>query len=396
MSRDIVSMRNKAIIAGVGRTPTDRQPGADYTLHMGRALRAASVDAGITLDDIDGVMINLAHETGAMDKLPEMLGLNNVSFAFQSWAHGRMQPTCIAVAAWAIMTGQANYVACMSTAQRLGGVRAPGVGSNAAEPFREGGGPHLENPPYGLNSVGGGAAIAVQKYLSRYGGSADDLAAIALAQREWAQLQPDAFFHGRPLAKEEYLTSPMVVEPLRVYDHCIAGNAAFCIIVTSADRAVDLPKLAVYISGYQGSASGRETFVFSRTGLGIGQQSDAPYVAPEMPAYLMAGVDRSDVGIVGILDAFSPLVLFGLEEFGFCGEGEALSFVQDRRIAPGGELPVNTCGGGLSDVESFGWGHEVDMVRQLRGEAGAAQVPGVEVCQYLATDRSTVILTNGR
>ena len=389
----IDSMRDRTVITGIGRTKSDRSRQPDYAKHVARALKTAVADAGLKRTDIDGVMINIMPDAFAMDKLPETFGLPNVRWAFQSWFHGRMQPTCIAVASWAVMTGQANYVACISMAQQLKSARVhPGV-IQPSEGLREGGGPHLESPIYGMTTIGAGAAIATKKYLLKYGGAEEDLAAISVSQRQWAQLQPEAYFYGQPLTKEEYLASPYIVEPLRMYDHCFAGSAAFCFIVTSADRAADAPKRPVYISGYQGSLSGKETFVFSRTGMGMGQQSEAPYKAPEMPAYTMAGVKPEDVDIVGILDAFSPLVLFGLEEFGFCGEGEALAFVQDGRIAPGGALPVNTCGGGLSDIESFGWGHETDMVRQLRGEAGAAQVPDVEVCQYLSTDRSSLILT---
>lgn len=391
--KPVFNLKNQAVIAGVGRTKTTRDRNPDYLLHLGRALKRAAQDAGLTREDIDGVLVNMVPPTAAMDKLPEMLGLPNVRFAFQSWIHGRMQPTCIGVAAWAVLTGQANYVACMSTGQMLFGVQEHAGVQSDQESDREGGGPHLESPPYGMISIGAGAAMGMRKYLERYGGRAESLGAIAVAQRQWAQLQPEAYFHGKPIAFDDYLASPYVVEPLRVLDHCIAGNAAFCILVTAAERAPDLPGKPVYISGLQGSVSGAEHFVFSRGGLGVAHQTQAPYRAPDMTVYRMAGLGPRDVDVLGCLDAFSPLVLFALEEFGFCKEGEALDFVQDGRTAPGGAFPVNTCGGGLSDIESFGWGHQIDMVRQLRGEAGAAQVPGVEVCQYLSTDRSSIILT---
>ena len=388
-------MKDATIIIGIGRTTADRNATSDPMDHIARALKLAVADAGLARTDIDGLMVNTIPDSAAMDKLPEVLGLPSIRFAFQSWPHGRVQPTCIAVGAWAIMSGAATYVACISTAQQLASALTPhhpGVQS-AVESSREGGGPHLESPPYGMTTIGAGAAMATRKYLSKYGGTEEELGAIAVSQRQWAQLQREAYFYGRPITMEDYLDAPYVVEPLRTYDHCIPGNAAFCMILALADRAADAPKRPVYISGFQGSSSGKETFVFSRTGLGIGQQSEHAFRAPEMAVYKMADVTRKDINILGCLDAFSPLILFGLEEFGFCKEGEALSFVQGGRIAPGGEFPINTCGGGLSDVESFGWGHEIDMVRQLRGEAGAAQVAGVRVCQYVATDRSSVILT---
>lgn len=382
-------------IVGVGRTKVNRDPGSDPMGHLGRALRDAVADAGLGREEIDGVLINTGPEQASMDKLPEFLGLPNVGWAFQSWFHGRIQPTCIAIAAMAVAAGQAKNIACFSTGQRLAVHRERFSGPGAlvnTEAHREGGGPHLEAPPYGLISVGGGAAMSMRRYFDKYGGSDEELGQVAVAQREWAQLQPETYFHGTPLTIEEYLDAPYMVEPLRIFDHCIPANCGFCVIVSSAERASETRK-PVYIRGIQGSSSGRENFIFARTGLGIGQQTDAPYRAPEMPIYRQAGVGVEDVDLLGALDAFSPVVLMILEEFGFCAEGEALGWIQGGRTAPGGELPVNTCGGGLSDIESYGWGHQVDMVRQLRGEAGAAQVPDVEVCQYAALDRSSIILT---
>lgn len=388
----MLDVRDKTAIVGVGRTPTDRDRDTDPMAHLGAALQAACSDAGITRDEIDGVMVNLAPHEGAMDKIAELLGLRSIGWAFQSWFHGRLQPECIGAAVMAVLSGRATCVACISTAQTLNEY-GRGFNERGPEKMREGGGPHLESPPYGLVSVGGGAALAWRKYVDKYGVDPDGLGTIAVAQRQWAQLQPEAYFHGRPITYDDYLASPYVVEPLRVLDHCLPGNAGFCIIVTTAERAAHGRSAPVYISGLQGASSGRETFIFSRTGLGIAQQTDQPYTAPEMPIYSMAGVTREDVDIFGALDAFSPVVVFTLEEFGFCGEGEAIDWIQGGRIAPGGDFPINCCGGGLSDCESFGWGHTVDMVRQLRGEAGAAQVEGARVAQYATPDRSSLILT---
>jgi acetyl-CoA acetyltransferase len=279
--------------------------------HLAAALEAACADAGITRDDIDGVMVNLAPHEGAMDKIAELLGLRSVRWAFQSWFHGRLQPECIAAAVWAVLSGQATCVACISTAQTLNEY-GRGFSERGPEKLREGGGPHLESPAYGLISVGGGAALAWRKYMNKYDADPGALGAIAVAQRQWAQLQPEAYFHGQPITQDEYLSSPFVVEPLRVLDHCLPGNAGFCIIVTSAERAGDGRFKPVYISGLQGASSGRETFIFSRTGLGIAQQTDRPYTAPEMPIYAMAGVSREDVDVFGALDAFSPVVIFTL------------------------------------------------------------------------------------
>jgi acetyl-CoA acetyltransferase len=394
VDQSLSAFRNKTAIVGVGRTKSERNAQSNLMGHLGQALKAAVADAGLTPKDIDGLMIQTAPPEGFMDKVAEMLGLPNVRWAFQSWFHGRIQPTCIASAAFAVMSGQANYVACLSTGQALQSHRGRLTSDKAFENFREGGGPHLEAPEYGLFFPNTGAAMGMKKYFLRYGATEEQLGAVAVAQRQWAQLNPDAYFYGRPITIDDYMSSPYVIEPLRVFDHCVPANAGFCIIVTSAERAREAPKAPVYIAGFQGSSSGKERFIFARTGLGVGGQTEGSYTVDDMTVYRMADIKCSDVDIVGTVDAFSPMVPFTLEEFGFCKEGEALEFMQDGRTAPGGELPVNTCGGGLSDVESYGWGHEVDMVRQLRGEAGAAQVPGAKIAQFMSLDRSSVILAN--
>ena len=131
-------------IVGVGRVPVTRDPDSDPMERLGRALRTAAEDAGLTAGEIDGVMVNTGPEQASMDKLPEFLGLPAVSWAFQSWFHGRIQPTCIALAAMAASAGQAKYIACFSTGQRLAVHRQRFSGPGAlvnTEAHREGGGP---------------------------------------------------------------------------------------------------------------------------------------------------------------------------------------------------------------------------------------------------------------
>jgi acetyl-CoA acetyltransferase len=135
--------RNQTAVVGVGRTKSERNVETDLMGHLGRALKAAVADAGLTPRDIDGVMIQTAPPEGFMDKIAEMLGLPNVQWAFQSWFHGRIQPTCISSAALAVMTGQAKYVACLSTGQALQSHRGRLTSDKAFENFREVGGPHL-------------------------------------------------------------------------------------------------------------------------------------------------------------------------------------------------------------------------------------------------------------
>jgi acetyl-CoA acetyltransferase len=161
-------------------------------------------------------------------------------------------------------------------------------------------------------------------------------------------------------------------------------DGAAVVLVTSAERARDLRQPPVYISGMQGLRAGRDEFIFAPPGLGINQQ-EAGRVTPkdrDQDAYRMAGIERADIAGLYTYDAFTPLVLFVLERFGFCAPGEAAAWIQDGRIGLCGELPVNTSGGLLSEAHVSGWNSIAEIARQLRGQAGPRQIDGAEFLQW--------------
>ena len=187
-----------------------------------------------------------------------------------------------------------------------------------------------------------------------------------------------------PLTLEDYLKSRWVVEPLRLYDCCQNNDNAACIIITSLERARDCPKTPVRILGMQGVHAGPQFHNLALPGLGVAQQKVHKYnpAKEDLFSYQMAGITQKDVDALITYDAFSPLVLFGLERFGFCGPGEAREFVKNGRIEIGGELPINTSGGLLSEGHAVGWNLHVEAVRQLRHECGERQVKDAEIVQY--------------
>jgi acetyl-CoA acetyltransferase len=195
-----------------------------------------------------------------------------------------------------------------------------------------------------MTAPGAGAAMSMRIYFHRYGGGPEELAAVPLAIRKHARLNPQAVMQ-KPMDMASYLAEPYIVEPLRRADFAIMSDGAACVIVTTAERARDLRPRPVLVKGMQGLRAGREEFIFARPGLGAWQQRQ-PELAPEDHlAYRMAGVTPADVDGLYVYDAFSPNVLFTLERFGFVAPGEALAWVQGGRIELGGELPVNTNGG---------------------------------------------------
>ncbi|MGH8695979.1 MAG: thiolase C-terminal domain-containing protein [Burkholderiales bacterium] len=391
-----VSLRDQTAIAGIGQSEFGRFL-PDSQLKLGaKALKAALDDAGLTRADVDGVAIHLGWPLGVdYDRVAETYGLD-LRWVSQTWLHGRFVTSALQQAAMAVACGLANVVACV-TAISFTRERQILGGPGDAEGTREDGGTHGESPPYGLTAPAGGAALAMQRYMARYGATSAELAAVPIAFRKHALKSPHAVMK-KPLTLAEHQASRMVVDPLRLYDCCLITDGAAVVLVTSAERARDLKHAPVYIAGMQGLRSGRDEFIFAPRGLGINQQPAAQGKPGErdLLAYRMAGIERSDVAGLYTYDAFSPVVLFVLERFGFCGPGEAAKWVQNGRIELGGELPMNTSGGLLSEAHVGGWNSILEIVRQLRGAAGERQIPNARYLQWGTAWGDAVIFRSAR
>ncbi len=368
------AMRDRTAVSGVGLLLGKYPERTSLSLAV-EAYDIALADAGLDRKDVDGI-IQLSYGYD-YDRFLEAVGAD-VRYAYQGWSHGRFVAPMLQHAAMAVATGMAKAVAIVH------GRRSKAYGQTADhEMWRQGLGPHGESPAYGALGPAFGAAIAAQRYFHLYGGSNEDLAPIAMAFRKHAQLNPIAV-RKDPMSREDYLNSRWIIEPLRLFDCCQNNDGGACIIVTSAERARDLRKPPVYISGMQGVHAGRQLHNLTLPGLGVAQQDVFPYrpTREDLYAYEMAGVTQKDIDALITYDAFSPLVLFALERFGFCGPGEAREFVKDGRIELGGELPINTGGGLLSEGHMIGWNLFIEAVHQLRHECGARQVKDAQVIQY--------------
>jgi acetyl-CoA acetyltransferase len=374
MTETAQAMRDRTAVSGVGLLLGKYPERTSLSLAV-EAYDSALADAGLERKDVDGI-IQLSYGYD-YDRFLEAVGAD-VRYAYQGWSHGRFVAPMLQHAAMAVATGMAKAVAIVH------GRRSKAYGQTADhEMWRQGLGPHGESPAYGALGPAFGAAIAAQRYFHLYGGSNEDLAPIAMAFRKHAQLNPIAV-RKDPMSRDDYLKSRWIIEPLRLFDCCQNNDGGACIIVTSAERARDLRKPPVYISGMQGVHAGRQLHNLTLPGLGVAQQDVFPYrpTREDLYAYEMAGVTQKDIDALITYDAFSPLVLFALERFGFCGPGEAREFVKDGRIELGGELPINTGGGLLSEGHMIGWNLFIEAVRQLRHECGPRQVKDAQVIQY--------------
>lgn len=352
-----------------------------------RSVALALADCGLERGQLDGMIVHIGSPRGLdYDEFATLLAIKT-RFSSQTWAHGRFCGTVIQHAAMALDHGLADYVLCAATFlnsrfDRHGTTGFPGF----AENLREGGGPHAETLYAGLAAPIGGTAMATQRYLNKYGVEREKLGAVAVAQRRSALLNPAAVMK-KPMTRADYMASPFIVEPLRRFDCSISTDTSVAVILTRADRAKDLKKPPVYLRSYQGIAAGPNEFVFGQRGLGINQAEEYDYepAGASEPVFRVAGVSPDEIDTLHCYDGFSPHVLWTLERFGFVQMGEAADWVQNGRIELGGELPVNTSGGHLSEGHSNGWGQTVEIVRQLRGEAGPRQIHDCRLALWATT-----------
>ncbi len=375
------NLKDQTAVCGVGHSSYGKRLNRSTIDLGGEAIRNALEDAGLKKNDLDGLIVSFGTPIGAdADTLAYALGLK-LRMYNQTWAHGRFTASCLQWAAMAVKAGLANYVACLASIS-FSGFRKPMMGgASDGEGAREGGGGHGEDPVYGMTSPGAGSALIAQKYFAKYGATSRQLGAVAVAFRKHASLNPAAMMRN-PISIEDHQNSRFVCEPLRLLDYCQINDGAACVIVTTSERARDLQKSPVFISGMQGLPAGREEFIWTHPGFGVAQQSVFDYQPEPQPVYQMAGVTHADIDALFTYDAFSILVWTALERWGFCRPGEAAAFTQDGRIEVGGDLPINTHGGLISEGHIMGWNHQVEIVRQLRGECGPRQVANAQVIQW--------------
>lgn len=347
---------------------------------------AALDDAGLERKQLDGLIVHIGSPRGTdYDVAASMLGLN-VRFAAQPWNHGRFTATVITHAAMALDYGLADYVLCLAAYKNSseGGRHGTKDRSTFHEYLRQGGGPHAETPHAGFTAPAAGAAMAARRYFDKYNIPFEKLATVALTQRRNALLNPLAAMHDKPMSREDYFASRFIIEPLRLFDCSVEVDGAAAMIITTSDRARDSRKPPVHLLGFQGINAGPNEFGMGQPGLGFNQAEVFDYVSPggDQLMYQMAGIQPSDVDLLQVYDAFSPMVLWAIERMGHCKTGEAADWIQNGRIELGGELPVNTSGGMLSEGHLNGWPQIADIVRQLRNEAGKRQIPDARIGQW--------------
>ncbi len=365
------SFANRAAIVGIGQTEYYRGAGSgmsDIGLLRVAAQRAID-DAGLSADDIDGVfspVINVG-----VREITSTLGIKHLKIGAKIEMGGASPLASLRMAVFAIAAGVANTILVVSGWNGYSRYRARRSDEIGILPGKIVINHYL---PSGATAPAQWFAIAARRYLHDFGVPPESLGAIAVAARKHAQLNPAALMRDKPMTMQSYLASPMVAEPYRMLDCCLDSDAAGAFVVTSAFRARDLPQHPVLVAGVaEGHPYPADDF-YNRADLhSIGLTEAAPQ------AFAMAGVTPADVDFAHIYDCFTFECLQQIEEAGFCKRGEGKDFVRDGRIELGGQLPINTHGGLLSEAHVLGIGHVTSAVQQLRRQAGPRQVKDAEL-----------------
>ena len=353
-------MRDKIAFAGIGTTRYGNFPETDsYGLGC-EALNLALDDAGLTPSDIDGLIVN---RIPTYERFAEMMGINP-QYCLLTEAPGRFSGVSMALAAQAIHSGAAKVVACV-------------YGNNGRSVRMMYGGGDSQWSPWGMTSPGAIHAMMWRRHMYQFGTTHDDLGHVSTAFRHHACLNPEAVMHGRPMTLEDHATARPICEPLQLLDYCLINDGAVAWIMTSAERAKDMRRPPVLLSGY----ARQDAFHY---GSAPADDFWHPNLSACRSVYDRAGLGRDDLQGLGIYDNFSPTVMFSLEGLGFCQQGESGAFVRDGTLQLGrGRWPTNTSGGHLSDSYMQGWGIIAECVRQLRHECGERQIPDVQAMQYI-------------
>jgi acetyl-CoA acetyltransferase len=367
-------VKDQACIVGIGETGYCRKPGSGMT-QLGIQLKAsmsAIAEAGLSPSRVDGIMPfpNL----GKAEEFAANLGCDNLRYAATIHMGGAAPVASLQAAAAAVVAGMADYVLIPAGWNGYSGARVRQTVSQDLASIPGGAIARDYYLPFGFTAPPQWYSVMARRHMHEFGTKHEHLGAIAVAMRKHAQLNPGAVMNGRPMTLDDYMASPMLADPYRFFDCCLETDGAAAVIVTTAERAKDLPTKPIHIMGaacgqpYPADEITNRKDIF-QTGLSI--------AAPE--AFAKAGVTPEQMDFAMIYDCFTFEVLQQIEEVGFCKRGEGGGFVEGGRIELGGDLPINTHGGLLSEAHSLGLGHIVEAVKQLRGTAEGRQVEGAEL-----------------
>ena len=356
------TLKDEAAIVGIGQTEFSKNSGRSELQLACEAVKAALDDAGLAPADVDG-MTTFTLDTSDEIEIARAVGIRDLTFFSRTPHGGGAAIGVIHQAVMAVATGSAEVVVCYRALNGRSGQRySEGVSGDVVTSDLIHWSWYM---PYGLMTPASWVAMFSQRYMHECGAKSADLAQVAISTRKHAVHNPAAFFHGRELSLEEHQSSRMIVDPLRLFDCCQETDGGCACIITTPERARDLRHPAALIRGVAQAAGAEQEVMTSFYRPSIACLPEMDLVAKQV--YEISGLAPDAVDAAVIYDAFSPIVLWQLESFGFCRPGEAKDFVKDGSLELGGRLPTNTHGGQLSEAYIHGMNGVNEGVRLIRG-----------------------------
>jgi len=351
------------VIVGLGMTELGKVYGRTAAQFAADAVRAAVKDAGLAFSDVDGLLVSGRANNGVDLDLQRDLNLKNLRLLSVMQSFGSTAGAMVQVAAMAVEAGMAEVVACVWADNPL---RIGGSASDYAGAARLNTGWSALLSASGVSGANPMYAMAARRHMARYGTTHEQFGAIAIAQREWASMNPLAQMRQR-ITMDDYLGSRWISEPFRLLDCCLVSNGGIAVIVTSTARARSLRQPPVHVLGWAQNHPGNYLTRSEDFGLVSAGAKSGP------GALAMAGVQLSDIDVVEFYDCYTYTVLITLEDYGFCEKGEGGDFVTSGVLGPEGKLKLNTGGGQLSSYYMWGMTPLSEAIIQVRGAAGERQ-----------------------
>jgi acetyl-CoA acetyltransferase len=366
-------IRDRAAIVGVGHTEFSKDIGRPERTIALEAILAALDDAGLPPESVDG-MVKFTLENTSEVEIARNLGIPNVRFFGEVGYGGGAGCGAVGHAAMAIANGMADVVVVWRARNRGSGGRPWASKSNRV------GGDFQWFLPFGLSRPVDQIAMLARRHMIELGSTQEQLGAVAVAFRGHAMNNPAAMMR-RPMTMEDYLAARWISEPLRLFDCCLESDGALALVLTTPERAADLAQPPVLVRG-AAQGIGPDHMVMANYFTDAPLESPARFAAEDL--WRSAGMSPAEIDCAQFYDAFTPLVVMSLEEYGFVKPGEGGPFAAEGNLALGGGLPSNTSGGSLSEAYVHGMNLVVEGVRQVRGTS-VNQVRGCE----------TVLVTSG-
>ncbi|NMO03064.1 thiolase family protein [Gordonia sp. TBRC 11910] len=360
-------MTERAAIAGLGMSEIGKVYGHKASDFASIAVHNAVADAGLALSDVDGLIVSSGIGSGVNVSLAAKMGLTDLNLLTSMQAFGSTAAQMVQYAAMAVQSGMAQTIAIVWADDPL----KENVGSGAvyrASSSKAPSGWWGLMATSGITSQNTHYALAAQRHMAAYGTTNDHFGAIAVAQREWAALNPLAQLRT-PITLADYHASRWIVEPFHLYDCCLVSNGAVALVITSLERAQALAQPPVEVLGWAQSHPGRPVMRNDDFGLVSGAARSGP------AALRMADTSVDEIDLVEIYDCYTFTAMITVEDYGFCAKGEGGPFLAEAgRLGPGGSFAMNTGGGELSGYYLWGMTPLSEAVIQVRGQAGERQV----------------------